>query len=199
MEKRWGMAINVDSCFGCNFCVIACKSENHAQFISYTSEIVKENPVFRAKVHGEISGTYPGFTARYYPLICRHCENPVCLESCPTHAISKRDDGIVVISQKDCNGCDACITACPYQVPQHNLQTGKVEMCHFCVHRLKEGKEPRCVKSCPVKALVFGDLNDKESEIYQLIASRKPLELPQDSHTQPSVYLLTRREKLSRF
>lgn len=197
MEKRWGMAINVDSCFGCKFCVLACKSENHAQFVSCTSEIVEENPVFWVKVQEELSGIYPKFTARYYPVICRHCKNPVCLEACPTKAISKRRDGIVVISQKDCNGCDTCIAACPYQAPQHNLQTGKVEMCHLCVHRLEKGKEPMCVHACPVKALVFGDLNDKESEISRLIASKKALELPQDPHAHPSVYLLTKEKVLS--
>ncbi len=195
MQKRWGMAIKVDSCFACKFCVLACKSENDVDLISYASEIAEDSPAFCAGIPGEVSGDYRGFTTRCYPVICRHCQNPVCLESCAAQAIFKRPDGIVVISQKDCNGCGACVKACPYQVPQLDLQTGKVEMCDLCVHRVEEGKEPMCVRACPVKALVFGDLNDEGTEISRLIAGRKPLELPQDARNQPSVYFLTKRER----
>lgn len=193
MEKRWGLAIKVDRCFGCKVCTIACKSENYAQFISESNEIVEESPIFWVRVHEEISGTYPKFTARYYPIMCRHCQNPFCLNTCPTQAISKSHEGIVEINQENCNGCNLCITTCPYQVPQYNLQTGKVEMCHFCVHRLKQGKEPMCVAACPAKALIFGDLNNEDSEISRLTASMEALQLPQDKLSLPSVYLLTNR------
>ena len=179
MEKRWGMAIKVDRCFGCKICVVACKSENYAQFAD-TKDIVEEEPVFWVRVHSEFSGSYPEFRARYYPLICRHCENPLCQEACPREAISKRQDGIVIINQETCDGCQSCLTACPYQIPQLNKITNKVEMCHFCMHRVQMGKKPMCVLACPAKALIFGDLNDKNSEISKLVSSRKTLQLAPD-------------------
>jgi len=183
------MAIKLERCFGCKACVIACKSENYAQFAS-PDEIVEQDPVFWVRVHSEFSGSYPEFRARYYPLICRHCENPLCQEACPSEAISRRQDGIVIINQENCNGCDACIPACPYQIPQHNNKTDKAEMCNFCVHRVGDGKEPMCVIACPSKALVFGDLNDRESEVSSLVASKKALKSPSDLTALPSVYLL---------
>ncbi len=191
MEKHWGMAVKVERCFGCKICTISCKSENYAQFVPEASQLVEENPVFWVRVQEEISGNYPEFTARYYPTICRHCQNPSCLAACPTQAIIKRHDGIVVISQDDCNGCGLCITACPYQAPQQNVKTGRAEMCHFCLHRLDKGEEPVCVTACPAKALIFGDLNDENSELSTLISSRQPIQLPQDPRNLPSVYLLT--------
>lgn len=190
MPERWGMAIKVDRCFGCKVCVVACKSENYAQF-SDASEIVEDSPLFWVRIHTEFSGSYPRFQARYYPLICRHCRNPLCREACPRLAIQARPDGIVSIDRESCDGCQACIAACPYNIPQLNIKTGKVEMCHLCMHRLEQGKEPICVIACPSKALVFGDLNDRSSEVSRLLATRQPIPTPADEITIPSVHLLS--------
>lgn len=153
-------------------------------------DMVEEEPVFWVRVHSEFSGSYPEFKARYYPLICRHCENPLCQEACPREAISKRQDGIVIINLETCDGCQSCLIACPYQIPQLNIKTNKVEMCHFCVHRVEMEKEPMCVLACPAKAFIFGDLNDKNSEISKLISSSKTLQLASDLVSSPSVYLI---------
>jgi Fe-S-cluster-containing dehydrogenase component len=90
---------------------------------------------------------------------CFHCTKPVCLNACPTKAISKRLDGIVVIDADLCTGCKACIEACPFGAPQFNPEKNIVEKCTMCMHRIDKGLKPACVEACPNKAIYFGDIN----------------------------------------
>ena len=72
--------------------------------------------------------------------------------------------------------------------PAHIANT--VEKCTFCHHRLLRGEEPFCVEVCPGRARVFGDLDDPESEISRLVASRDWDQLNTEAGTEPNVYLL---------
>ncbi len=68
----------------------------------------------------------------------------------------RRDqDGIVYVFEKDCVGCKACITACPWSVPQWNPETGKVGKCDLCMDRIDQGLEPACVSKCTTGCLSF--------------------------------------------
>ena len=69
------------------------------------------------------------------------------------------EKGAVVINYDQCIGCKFCISACPFDVPQFNANTGKVDKCHMCFDRIPS-KEPACVQSCPTEALVFGRRDD---------------------------------------
>jgi Fe-S-cluster-containing dehydrogenase component len=110
------------------------------------------------------TGEYPNPKLEFITSACNHCEHPACLASCPTNAIFKRDDGIVLIDQDKCIGCKYCIHACPYGAPQFNTKTEKVEKCTFCVHRLDAGFEPACVTTCVGNALhVIEDFDFGES------------------------------------
>jgi len=68
--------------------------------------------------------------------------------------------------------------------------TGVVEMCNFCEERLARGKQPACVEACPEKALVFGNLNDPESEVRTLLRTRYALRRRPELGTHPNVYYL---------
>jgi len=86
-----------------------------------------------------------------------HCEEPACLEVCPTGAISKRaEDGIVVVDSDKCNGCRDCAAACPYGIPQFG-KDGKLQMCDYCT---PTGRPPACAVSCPAEALFYGTLEE---------------------------------------
>jgi Fe-S-cluster-containing dehydrogenase component len=87
---------------------------------------------------------------------CFHCEKPWCVDACPTGAMQRRDkDGIVFVQESLCVGCKACITACPWGVPQWQSDTGKVDKCDLCKDRIDQGLEPACVTKCTTNCLTF--------------------------------------------
>ena len=93
----------------------------------------------------------------------------------------------MVIDLKRCIGCHACSMACKVE---NFTGPGVVEKCTFCVTRLEEGREPACVRTCPVKARTMGDLNDPGSRVSELIRSRHGLQFHKDLGCDPSVYYL---------
>ncbi|MBL8292585.1 MAG: 4Fe-4S dicluster domain-containing protein [Bryobacterales bacterium] len=99
------------------------------------------------------SGKYPQPVTVAVSMACNHCENALCVKACPTHAMWRRDDGIVVVNQEACIGCQLCARFCPYGAPQLNATTGKTEKCHMCLDRVDEGLQPACATVCPTEAL----------------------------------------------
>ena len=102
------------------------------------------------------------------------------MDVCPTGASFKRADGIVLVDKHICIGCRYCMMACPYkarsfihedlhdQKPHTPRGKGTVESCNFCVNRVDSNRTPACVEACNAEnhnAMVFGDLNDPNSEI----------------------------------
>jgi len=96
----------------------------------------------------------------YVPVTCTHCAKPACLDACPMEAITKHQDGIVLIDEGLCNGCKACIPACPFAVIRFNTEKDVVEKCHLCSHRIEKGLEPACVRHCQAGAILFGDIDE---------------------------------------
>lgn len=209
---RYGMAIDLKRCVGCQACVVACKAENSLP------PGIKWNRVLDRAV-----GKYPRVNRNFLPMICMHCEDPPCVDVCPAGATSRRADGIVIIDSDKCIGCRYCMVACPYnaryfhkeessyfkpgltppeQQGSRNHQVGTVEKCTFCASRIDSGignglkpgadweATPACVNACPAGARVFGDLDDPDSEISRLIASRHGYQLRPEMNTRPSVYYL---------
>ena len=151
--------------------------------------------------------------AWYVPKMCNHCHEPPCVPVCPTGASYQREnDNLVLVDQDKCIGCHSCVVACPYQVrfipgnargyygkhktPYEDVsyrgwQVGTAQKCTLCVHRIDEGLEPACVETCPTKTLVFGDLNDPDSEISELIRKRESFQPRAELGTDPCVFYLT--------
>ena len=67
---------------------------------------------------------------------------------------------------------------------------GVMEKCTFCVHRLEKGLDPACAQTCPLKAIYFGDLEDPNSEVSQLLRTRSSFRLLEETGTDPNVYYL---------
>jgi len=109
-------------------------------------------------------GEVPEPEARYLSVSCNHCEEPSCLKACPVGAYSKEEEfGVVLHDKKKCIGCKRCIAACPYGAPQFNEKEKKVDKCDFCIHRLKAGLPPACVRTCMGYALSNGKMPDVEA------------------------------------
>jgi molybdopterin-containing oxidoreductase family iron-sulfur binding subunit len=173
---RWGMLIDTTKCAeGCDACVRACNEEHgltgHGRPETDAQWIRKLELKDRETGH-----------VQSLPMMCQHCEHPPCVDVCPTGASFKRDDGIVLVDKHICIGCRYCMMACPYkarsfihedldnQLPHAPRGKGTVESCTMCVHRVDNSEQPACVEACAAeehRAIVFGDLNDPNSEISQ--------------------------------
>ena len=154
---RYGMAIDLSRCIGCNTCAVACKVSNNLPKDVWWNVVHTEGRDFA----DTSKGTYGGeMQLSWLPVNCMHCENAVCEEVCPTGATVKRDDGIVTVDEETCIGCKSCMEACPYDVrrlienePEYYLELpigdpaakshkgGTVEKCDFCAGRIDRGEK----------------------------------------------------------
>ncbi len=137
-------------CIGCRQCVNACKDWNeHARGTLY--EIAADNWLTMEPPVLE------GQSTRWARDSCMHCAHPMCAVVCPVEAITKFEEGPVVIDQDKCIGCEYCIYACPWGVISFDKIARKAAKCTMCSDRIEEGgKVPFCVQACPVGALDFG-------------------------------------------
>lgn len=204
---RYGMAIDLSRCIGCNICAVACKVSNNLPKDVWWNVVHTEGRDFA----DTSKGTYGGeMQLSWLPVNCMHCENAVCEEVCPTGATVKRDDGIVTVDEETCIGCKSCMEACPYDVrrlienePEYYLELpigdpaakshkgGTVEKCDFCAGRIDRGEKPACMELCPGRARYWGDLDDPESEVSQFLSGRNATVLLEEEGTSPSVYYVS--------
>lgn len=146
---RWGMVIDLRKCVGCQTCTISCKQTNNLP-----------PGVFWRRVADCETGTYPNVERTFLPMGCMHCDEPPCLDVCPTEATYRRLDGIVDIKYDQCVGCAYCVVACPYMArtlimkqkpyfaagftpPEQYMadpaREGVATKCTFCLSRLDQG------------------------------------------------------------
>ena len=197
---RYGLVIDLKRCIGCYGCQLACKAEHGTPPGVYFARVIKRE-----------EGSFPTVRQLFLPVLCNHCEDPPCVDACPTGASFKAEDGIVDIDADVCVGCRSCMMACPYtnryfndQAPHYfpqgmtpfeavrtqRHQQNVVMKCNFCRDRVRAGKPPACVANCPTVARTFGDLDDPLSEVSALIKERGGFTLHPELGTGPAVYYL---------
>lgn len=106
----------------------------------------------------------------YIYMACFHCDQPSCVASCPTGAMTKRpEDGIVYVDYSKCVGCKACMVACPWGAVQWNPELFKAQKCDLCMDRIDQGLKPVCVTVCTSGCLHFTDSDavDNENDEFQ--------------------------------
>ena len=209
---RYGMAIDLKRCVGCQACATACKIANNLpKDIVYNVVYTKTDRDWDADFGtAVVGGTFPNCVLEFLPVQCQHCENPSCLRVCPTGATQKREDGIVWVDNELCIGCAACIMACPYDgvrsmnenepeyyldvtVGEHDApvhEAGTVEKCTFCKNLVDRGEVPACMQLCMGRARFWGDLDDPESAVSKAIEGRDYHKLRESAGTDPNVYYL---------
>ncbi len=172
---RYGFFVDLDRCTGCGACMIACKAENDVP-----------PGVFRIWLKEIEAGRHPNVRRLVLPLLCNMCLKPACVQVCPTKATFQLPDGLVVVNPHICIGCRYCMAACPYGVRYMNPNTGHVEKCHYCMHRLERGMHPACMEACPTAALVFGNLNDPDDPASVMVERHPTQVLKPEFGTVPS-------------
>ncbi len=147
---KMGFYFNQTACIGCKTCQVACKDKNDLE-IGY---------LFRHVTNYEV-GEYPTATLYHDAMTCNHCEMPACVANCPTEAMYIDDeDGTVQYDTSKCDGCQACVSACPYSIPVFFEEEKVVRKCNACIELRANGEQPACVAACPMRALEFGPIEE---------------------------------------
>lgn len=160
MEHRWGMAIDLDRCTGCEACVAACHAENNLPISS--PELAAEGRTAHwIRVDRYYEGEFPDIKVKYVPVLCQQCDAAPCEPVCPVYATYHNPEGLNVQVYNRCVGTFYCANNCPYTVRyfnwftpewpeplrlQHNpdvavRMAGVMEKCTFCVQRIRRAKE----------------------------------------------------------
>ena len=211
--KRWAMVIDMKKCRqkeGCTDCITACHSVHNVPDFGNPKDEIKWiwkdhfKHAFAEHEHEYVSDDIKHSETL---LLCNHCDNAPCVRVCPTQATWQREDGIVMMDMHRCIGCRYCLVACPYgsrsfnwrdpkpfiEEPNPDFPTrmrGVVEKCNFCAERLAKGLIPACVEACKEKAIIFGDLEDPESEIREQLRSNFTIRRKPGLGTKPEIYYI---------
>ena len=182
----YGVYFNQQRCIGCGACQISCKDK-------FDFQTAGPRP---RRVDNFEAGTFPTCSMFTTSLACNHCDNPACTEVCPTGAMFKGADGLVLHDDEVCIGCLSCANACPYGAPQFNEEKGIVQKCDAC-SALREafGGNPICVDACPMRALDFGDMEELRAKYGGDLVS-ECLGMPSAETTSPNILIEPREAAL---
>ena len=205
---RLGIAVDSRMCMACYSCFMACKDEH----CGFASKLSAAQPMMGQKWidirEWERGDSSRRVKSASVPTLCAHCQDPACMKAAKDGAVYKRPDGIVIIDPDKSKGQKEIVAACPISAVFWNEELEIPQKCTMCAELLDDPeylaylgdpalKKPRCVEACPNKALIFGDLDDPDSEIAKLVASERNTQLEplagQESNVKylnvPTVYL----------
>ncbi|HEX3044636.1 MAG TPA: 4Fe-4S dicluster domain-containing protein [Bacillota bacterium] len=127
-------------CTGCRTCEMACSQFHEGK----SSPVLSRTRVIKFDAKGE-----------NFPTICSHCSKPSCLTACKTGAMRlDSKTGAVTINEALCNGCRACLAACPESRVSFHPEKKVAFKCDLC------NGDPQCAKFCPTGAIAYGDIDE---------------------------------------
>ncbi len=134
--------VNEKWCLGCHLCEYNCAFANSG--LTSMAKLKGKEIYPRIRVEGDEKITFA--------ISCRHCEDPICIKSCISGALSKTPDGMVEIDKSRCVGCLTCVLVCPYGAVIQDGD-GAVQKCELCLKN--SSGAPACVAGCPNNAIVY--------------------------------------------
>lgn len=193
---KLGLVIDLDTCVGCQACVVNCKEWNTSGYGAPLSDEnaygADPNGAWLNRVHAYEEFNNENVKTVHFPKSCLHCEDAPCVTVCPTGASYKRaEDGIVLVNEDWCIGCGLCAWSCPYGAREMDPTENVMKKCTLCVDRIyndnipEVDRVPACVKTCPTSARHFGDLGDPDSDVSKLVAKRNGFDLLPEQETKP--------------
>lgn len=141
--------VNEQWCLGCHLCEYECMYAN-----SGLDEMFKlkgkagKDILPRIQVEGDEKSPI------HFAVNCRHCSGTACVNGCIAGALTKTDEGMVVIDKDKCVGCFTCVLLCPFGAIMPAADGKAAQKCMLCTDNIKNG-EPNCVKYCPNNAIVY--------------------------------------------
>ncbi len=185
---QYAFYFDSSSCSGCKSCQVACKDKNGLRAGLLWRRVYEvTGGGWERRGEAWLSTVF----SYNVSLACNHCQRPICVEVCPARAITKRQDGIVLLDSSKCVGCQYCRWACPYGAPQYDEEAGYMTKCDFCLDNLQAGLAPACVAACPLRALDFGDREELEAR-YGPLEELYPL--PERGLTDPALVVRPHQE-----
>ena len=178
-SEPMGFYTDTTVCIGCKACEVACKEWNQLPSTGGGRHEMSGDSYDNTQRLDGIHWRHVKFIEQFeedrvdgrwlmMSDVCKHCVNAPCLEICPTGAIIRTEFDTVVIQSDTCNGCRACIAACPFGVIDVNDVSNVAQKGTLCYDRLQVGMEPACSQACPTDSIRFGPIR----EMREMAASR---------------------------
>jgi len=154
------MLLDLSACIGCRACQVACNEWNGLPVeltgsCEHPTSLSGDTWMQVRVIERQTSDGFPEWLL--YSDSCKHCREAPCMVACPTGAIVRTDEGMIVVNENVCNGNGHCVPACPFGVIGLSKKTGIAGKCTFCYERVAEGLETACTKVCPTACIQFGE------------------------------------------
>lgn len=139
--------VNEKWCLGCHLCEYEC-----AFAVTGMTDMAKalKGKTIHPNIHVE-----DGEKGIHFAVNCRHCSDPICVESCIAGALHRNAEGMVEIDRNKCVGCYTCVLVCPYGAIMPGPDGHAAQKCELCTKNICG--EPNCVLHCPNRAIVYED------------------------------------------
>jgi Fe-S-cluster-containing dehydrogenase component len=185
--KKWNLVVDVDNCTNCNMCVLAVADEYvDNDWPGYSAAMPKHGHRW-INIERKERGMAPMVDVAFVPTMCQHCDDAPCIKAAKNGAVTKREDGIVLIDPVKAKGQKQIVDACPYGAVWWNEEKQIPQAWTFDAHLLDQGwKEPRAAQVCPTAAIRSFKIEDGEME--QLVKDEALSVLHPEHGTKPRVW-----------